>query len=664
MEITTVYFILGFCVVFVFATNYFNQPGYNFVDPEQADNSKLHDELLEPALPRYLTERFEFNFFRAAFVLITECVYVSLVLFLPEFILSTAVVNNAVGGATAGASDTIATNSGNILERIILATLIITGLVPNIPWIKDLLEKSKFYLHKKAQIPYKGRAIYHRIKHNRPIYEKERIGEILSDSRFQHNGVDHDGRRDDLEAEYFEQSSWELEARWAKLCYLLYFINRWSLKLPFKSYIQNTELHYASIESHYQDLVNLMRAHKAGEISGANHLRLETILDTTLNRSYRLISCLLYLAAKSDSDVDGYLDELGYESSVHNEFPIPWNTLIWIIFAVIGSVVAGSVVSLLIIYYNDPISLPHDFTPGEVMSWIGYGTPFILLPVLLVLLIKRYLSIYSDSWPTVTEQGVYSSINARPWFIYFISALSSYLLGALVLTTMVVSIKYLHEEDYKLLELVHTLLAWSSVVFLTAVFAAYRLDSGAVPEKQSLRYYLSRCAGIVSQGMLTAGLIYLVTLYNDDKPLHIIFNEDYALDPKVYILCVIGFFLGVSINIAIGIGRLRQRRKHGRYIASRKLSLQLADQQSSEADTMNISNEGALVSVKDILMVRGKQAAKDSSVYLSRGEGAQVEAKIIKKRGNRLHLWFKIDDENINNWKLLRQELNLPGSAG
>lgn len=656
MDISYIYFFIGFIVVFTFATNFFNQPGYSFVDPEQVNTGDLNDELLELALPRYLTERFEYNFFRAAFVLVAECFYILLVLFLPEFNLGTATVENAISTGSAAVADDVATNPSNIRERIILATLIITGMAPNLPWIKELLEKSKLYLHKKAQIPYKGRAIYHRIKNTRPNYDKTMINDILHDQKYQ--GDCADGCRSDIETEYFEQSAWTLEARWAKLTYLLYFVQRWSQQLTFKSYIQNPELHYSSIDSHYQSLIKLMETYKAGEISGADRLKLETGLDSTLNRSYRLISCLLYLAANSDSVVDSYLDRLGYDSNEHNEFPIPWNTLIWIVFAVGGSIVIGSIVALLIIN-NSSRTLPEDFAIGEVISWIGYGTPFIILPVLLVLLIKRYLSNYSESWPTVTEQGIYHSIGERPWFIYFIAALSSYILGALVLLTLVISMKHFNKEDYQLIEIVPTLLAWSSVVFITAGFTAFRLDSGSQPTNGWKPFYLARTLGVLSQGLLTCGLIYLVTLYNADRPLHIIFEENYALDSKIYILCVIGFFLGVSTNIAIGIGRLRQRRKQGRYMAHRKLNLHLADHQTNEAETLNISAEGALISVKDINLIRDLQTTHNSPVFLSSENGHVVEATVIKKRGNHLHLLFT----DIGNWNLLRSDLSLPSVA-
>ncbi len=657
MDLTYIYFLIGFIVVFVFASNFFNEPGYSFVDKDHTTPGSSNDEMLEPALPRYLTERFEYNFFRATFILVTESLYILLVLFMPDFNSATVAVDSSLTGSTPAATDPATSVPVNVREKIILATLIITGMAPNLPWIKDLLENSKLYLHKKAQIPYKGRAIYHRIKNGKPCYEQARIDKILSDQRYLSKSSQ--ASRLDLTAEDFELGTWTLEARWAKLSYLLYFVDSWRVKFPFKSYIQNPELHYSSIETNYQQLFLLMLKYKSGDISGEEKLRLETGLDSTLNRSYRLISCLLYLAAQSDSMVDTYLDQLGYLASEHNEFPIPWNTVTWIISAVFGSIVIGSIVALFILQWTG-IPLPENLTTGEIVAWIGYGTPFIIMPVLLVLLVKRYLSTHSDAWPTVTEQGLYRSSGERPWFIYFIVALSSYILGALVLLTISFSIKNINGDEINIIPTLRSVLAWSSIVFLTAAFTAFRLDSGTNPDISRKRFYLTRAAGALSQGLASCGMIYLIYLYTHDKALNIIFDPNQPLDPMIYVFCVIGFFLGVSINLASGIGRLRQRRKYGRRIAHRILNLQIADQDISEAETLNISTEGALINIPNTGMIQGEQAVRNTDVYLSSPDGlTSAKARIIGIRGSRLHLFF----ENIDNWSMLRKNLSLPAQA-
>ena len=87
--ITKIYFIVGAGIVFAFAVNYFNQPSYKFADEDR--NGALADQedlMLEPALPKYLTDRFEYNLYLFAYVLATELIYVLLVLFLPDLMNS------------------------------------------------------------------------------------------------------------------------------------------------------------------------------------------------------------------------------------------------------------------------------------------------------------------------------------------------------------------------------------------------------------------------------------------------------------------------------------------------------------------------------------------------------------------------------------------------
>ena len=154
--ITKIYFIVGAGVVFAFAVNYFNQPSYKFEDETKGADVDQGDLMLEPALPKHLTDRFEYTLYLFAYILVTELIYVLLVLFLPDLISSES------GEPVAAFSPT--------RQNIVLSALIITGIAPNLPYVRQLLERSKFYLHDKAQIPGKGRDVYRQIKSCKPLY--------------------------------------------------------------------------------------------------------------------------------------------------------------------------------------------------------------------------------------------------------------------------------------------------------------------------------------------------------------------------------------------------------------------------------------------------------------------------------------------------------------
>jgi hypothetical protein len=644
-NITLFYFLVGFLVVFIFSINYFNHPSYKFVDDDKSLTDDDNDVLLEPALPKYLTDRFEYNFYLAAYVLVTEVIYIMLVLFLPDLVSN---------GDTEDRTSFIPTQ-GNI----ILAALIITGIAPNLPYVRQLLERSKLYLHQKAQIPRKGQNVYRQIKNNMPCYSSNIIGEILKDSRFLADDTDtSNSPRPDLSEEDFKLGRWTIEARWAKLTYLLYFVDKWSRSPPFISYIGNRELQYSSIDKAYENLQRKITEHKAGKLSEVESIRLHTRLDATLHRTYRLLSCLLYLAAKTDTAVDNYLDDLGYASTERKDFPIPWNTVVIMIAAIVFSIVIGSIISVFVSQFGVS-AINSNISTRDIISWTGYGVPFIVIPVLAVLFIKRYLSTRSESWPVVTEDARYNSYMDRPWHIYFLVALFAYLVGAVVLYSLSVTAAFINQKELEYIRVLRVVLAWSSVVFLTAGYTAFRLDSAPDRAHKPRKHYLMRCIGACSQGLLTSSLVYFVYIHTAGLPLNI-FREETGDYSRLFVMCLIAFFLGLSINLATGLGRLRQRRKHGRRLASRPVILNI-DDASLPAETVNISQEGALVKANETLMSSSHIDTSGSAVIIvSNGDGETTRAKIVHVRGDRIHLFF----EDAKYWLSLQEKLSIPLPAG
>ena len=70
--ITYIYFFVGAGIVFAFAVKYFNQPSYKFADEDKSAGVDQEDLMLEPALPKYLTDRFEYTLYLFAYILVTE----------------------------------------------------------------------------------------------------------------------------------------------------------------------------------------------------------------------------------------------------------------------------------------------------------------------------------------------------------------------------------------------------------------------------------------------------------------------------------------------------------------------------------------------------------------------------------------------------------------
>ena len=636
--ITAVYFFVGAFIVFIFAVNYFNQPSYKFADDDKSINGDQEDLMLEPALPKYLTDRFEYNLYLIAYVLVTQAIYVLLVLFLPDLL--------------SGGSKEISNTLAPTRQNIVLAALIITGIAPNLPYIRKLLESSKLYLHEKAQIPRKGRDVYRQIKNYRPHYTKAEITNILKDDRYVRRDKNGQILRMDLSESDFELGEWTLEGRWAKLSYLHSYVNRWAKKSPFSSYIGNRELQRSSIERAYNALHGLMIQYKAGELSEHESVRLNSRLDAALHRTYRLISCLLYLAGKTDSVVDVYLDQLGYLSAERNDFPIPWKNLVFVIVAIAGSITAGGFLA----FFISQLGIEH-FNPTirtqNIFKWVGYAVPFLSVPLLLVLFIKHYLSLHSEAWPVITENNRYMKLGDRPWQVYAIVALLAYLIGGVVLFGISAIVKVSDGGKINdLPEMLRSAFVWAGIVLVTAGFMAYRLDSAPPSGRPKLKHFVLRSSGALLQGVITTFAVYIAfmhTFANGNLNLLRLPDIDQS---KLSVYCLIAFILGAALYTTSSFGRLRQRRNSWRRRVRRSVIVHSQGEVTS-GNTVNVSREGALVESHGYFPVQEK------TVEISDNAGTSTQANIVGRRGNYLHLHFL--DEPA--WHGLKGKLEIPAAT-
>lgn len=634
--VTKIYFLAGAGIVFLFAVNYFNQPGYKFADEDLSFGIDQDDLMLEPALPKYLTDRFEYILYLGTYVLVSEFIYIMLVLFLPDLIRS-EIKNSSIAF--------IPTR-----QNIVLSAFIITGIAPNLPYVRQLLERSKFYLHDKAQIPRKGRDVYRRIKSYQPCYTRAEINNILSDRRYVENTSEGEVRPDLNESD-FKIGAWTLEGRWAKLSYLLSYINKWANNTPFRSYIGNRELQHSSILQAYDQLQKQMVLFRKNGLSEHDKTRLNALVDATLNRTYRLISCLLYLAGKTDSAVDQFLDQIGYAPSEREDFPIPWNNMVYVLAAIIGSIIVGGLLVFLVAESNI-IPLHVDISTKNILYWCGYALPFLSIPVLWVLFLKQYLSTHSEAWPVITENNRYKKAADRPWHLYVIVAFAAYIIGGLVLLTSVCIVKAANGESIDNLgAMMRSISVWSTVVFVTSIFAAYRVDSAPNLKRPRPIRLIRRGSGALFQGITTMFVIFFAFLHTLRAGFNVLSLPE-PTQSKLAIYCLIGFFLGASLYMASGFGRLRQRRRFWRRGVRRKIVIDTGMEQTN-GNTVNISEEGALVQSDEYLPAKTNiQIAADKS-------GDSVSGSVVNVRGNYIHIRFP----DINAWKLLQGSLEIPVSA-
>jgi hypothetical protein len=395
-----------------------------------------------------------------------------------------------------------------------------------------------------------------------------------------------------------------------------------------------------------------MITYKNGDLSEHDRSRLHSRLDATLHRTYRLISCLLYLGGKTDAAVDGYLDQLGYASSERNDFPIPWKNLVFVIAVIAGSITVGGLVAWGI-YELDILPFKTKIKTGNIFRWVGYAVPFLTIPVLSVLLIKRYLSSHCEAWPVVTETRYYKKISDRPWHIYAIVAFVAFLVGGIVLFTISsAALMAKNEPLSNPIEMLRQAFVWSGIVFVTAGFAAYRLDSAPNPERSKLGCYALQSVGFLFQGLATSMAVYISYMHTVGKGEFNPLKLPIAGQGKLAVYCLIAFLLGASLYAASGFGKLRQRRNIGRRRIVRPVQVH-SGETASTGSIINVSNGGALIESQDVILNEGEL------VGISAKAGMVAQGQVIKVQGSYFHLKF----ENESAWLEAMNELEIPSLA-
>jgi len=297
------------------------------------------------------------------------------------------------------------------------------------------------------------------------------------------------------------------------------------------------------------------------------------------------------------------------------------------------------------------LNINGEITTANIFRWVGYAVPFITIPAIFVVLTKRYLSSRSEAWPVIAENERYKRLSDYPWHIYTIVALGAFLIGGIVLFSLTFANKLLKgNEVFNLIKMMQAALVWSGVVFLTAGFIAYRIDSPPNIDSSKAKRIALRISGALTQGVATAFWIYIAAIhtFKIDDPL----NLPAAHRGKVTIYSLIGFLLGTSIYAASGFGRLRQRRKSGRRNVGRPVQIYY-DSDITAGETVNVSNGGTLIECHD------NCPEKESVIKISDEDGTSALGRIVMRRGNKIHVNF----EDEVSWKSVQGALNIQPSG-
>ena len=612
--------IFGFLIVLMFSVSYFNEPKYSFLDEDEGDQND-EDRILEPALPRQMTNRYQYNLYLFIFILFAELLFIIMAKLLPQFL------------------DEGDKKSGEYYTLV--SALIIIGCLPYLPFVKDLLSKAKDFLHERAKIPNEGRSVYHLIK-SRPIsYNKVEINNILHEKEYEET-EDVNGKkiRKDLNKTDFEAVSTTIEAKWAKLSWLINHLNGWEKNKIFSGFMLHHSLHWSSIKKSYSSRIKNIKEYKDNALSEAERAKLHMSLDTLLLRTYRMISCLVFLADKSSCDRNDYIKRLGYDIDVQSVFAIRFRQVALFALSCFLGILAGSFFALclsLLAKNHFPALEGIDVGTDMIIKCCGYGVPFLTVPVIVVLLLKRHYSFGGERWPMVDPKHPFERISDRPFDIYlFVTLIAYFIASVTLLTMMVVFMKEVTIGNVLIHERTTSILIWSLVSAVTAFFIAYRLDSLDKHQSDKVKMWSLTILGAGFQGIVTVVVILFVFAHKYNDGSFDFSNLGPDLFGRLVVFSLIGFSVGFLLFISGHFNdMIRERRKHERFSINKKVTFTIGEDTAGYGELVNISRGGALLETTDVK----KPIKRDICLQIK--EGISVLARIVNLKNNLINLQFK-----------------------
>ncbi len=592
-------FVFGAFVVLIFCIRYFNEPQYPLIEIDKGNTDDIITDL-QSVFPKYMTDRYHYNLYLVLFVIATEILYLLLCIYFPSF--STDTANKPSADAVKNSS---------FGYNALLSALIIAGFLPNLPFIKSLLESIKKFLHTKAEIPSKGQEIYQILKNRQIQYSKNKIAQIIREPLWTHSNPTNESISKKLleEGDFLDVERSDIKGKLAKLTYFLYQITKWSEKTPFKKCVCDCELKWNSIKTSYEAIKDTIYLYDTNSLNELQKSELNTKLDVLLLRTYRLLSCLLFIADKNSCSINDNMEELGYNVKEPPIFSIPFNQLALSSLSIGVGIFLAAFLTLIIsvaFKYMDIFNymnikfigmIDEYINTGNLIRWMLQGIPFLTAPVLFVLLVKRHLSFKEDIWPLVTPRNdFYKRMRDRPWGTYFLVSVGAYIASFLTLATVNAVVKLFNEQSsYINFEKLGSLMIWSLVGAITAAFVAYRIDSRKNFSENRLSKTLLTFSGAIFQALITSSSIYFVFMHRHNNGSFVFMTLSTENQAKLSVYLIMGFLIGAGLFLNCQFNTDQyERRKHKRSLTENEIKI-TAGNQSLKGSILNISKGGCLI---------------------------------------------------------------------
>jgi len=534
-------YLAGTVFVIMFAVRFFNNNPYGPKD-DDARHALSKDPKLEPALPRYVTEKTRYNIYLGEFIFFTIVLYYFISLVFPVMV-------SHAWDQDIDVSHSIA---------LVLGTLGFISLSSKIPHVKRILTDWKEDLHRRAKIPDKAMYVFDVLRFsevNRTSQEfKTRLKDILNE--------DHGGRnRRDIDRSYFFFAKDRIERKWSRLVYLMYAIEYWGREQQFERHLKAESLKWLALRSCYRNyLIPTMEQYRQGLLDEKGIESVKSEIETFSIKIYWLITLLLFMANKAAEDPCIHLKRLGWIVSPDRYFKFATKQIVFTGGVVFLSILVGSAIgSAILMNIADSASNDFNITPASISRWLIYGIPMFVTPLVVTLFVKRYLSM-NGVWIVRRPEEPTISFSDRSWDIYFFTGILSYMASLAVLVGVFFILRLSNESvDPSAIE---KIAVYSGLAFITSGFISYRTDTFPSPRKARWRHYLDNIFFALLQGLSNIAMIMFAFLLFEktfDVP-----SLEAAVQGRLIIYTVIGFVVGVSMHLTSGINmKYCERRGNG-----------------------------------------------------------------------------------------------------
>ncbi len=371
---------------------------------------------------------------------------------------------------------------------------------------------------------------------------------------------------------------------------------------------------------------------------------LNTYIDILLSRTYRLIACLLFMADRSCTKLNGYLEEMGYRPNDPPIFGIPFRQLAFAAISTGLGICVGAVLAILISITLKSYKLfpSINITTTQIIYWTVYGVPFQMAPTFFVLLIKRYLSPFENGWPLVTPQSKhYKRLIERPWHIYLGVSIGGYFSAFAMLAFLNAALSLLiKQESSQVLNPINIFAMWSFLGMVSAAFVAFRIDSRPdVPSKPSLKALLT-VGGCILQALATMVIIYFAFMHvNNNGNLNPASLTNKTYQSRLFIYLIMGLCIGASLFLASRFNTDDLERRRCKRRPSKKSANLIVGDQRLDAELQNYSKDGAFVKMANV------PKEHCDPIQFKIGNDQPIAATIVETSGDNVHLRF-LGDEN------------------